>query len=239
MEIQSENLEQVKEEFKDLKGRAKAAKRVMRQSKADKAEKNSKFAATLSQLRRERGISQKKAAGDLGISQALLSHYEKGIRECGLDFVVKCADYYGVTTDYLLGVSASRNGLDPSVYASLGAEDDDMPLSTLSQATRILLDTAAAASRGGAARYIYDYYMLSLYRGALTMAKAGILPKEMFKLDYNLGRELASAALAVQDARFVFIEDKSRTGSDVPEKTALHTIIAEAEEYILNNFVIE
>ena len=221
MEIQSENLEQVKEEFKDLKGRAKAAKRAMRQSKADKAEKNSKFAATLSQLRRERGISQKKAAGDLGISQALLSHYEKGIRECGLDFVVKCADYYGVTTDYLLGVSASRNGLDPSVYASLGAEDDDMPLS------------------GGAARYIYDYYMLSLYRGALTMAKAGILPKEMFKLDYNLGRELASAALAVQDARFVFIEDKSRTGSDVPEKTALHTIIAEAEEYILNNFVIE
>ena len=228
MEIQSENLEQVKEEIKDLKGRAKAAKRAMRQSKADKAEKNSKFAATLSQLRRERGISQ-----------ALLSHYEKGIRECGLDFVVKCADYYGVTTDYLLGVSASRNGLDPSVYASLGAEDDDMPLSTLSQATRILLDTAAAASRGGAARYIYDYYMLSLYRGALTMAKAGILPKEMFKLDYNLGRELASAALAVQDARFVFIEDKSRTGSDVPEKTALHTIIAEAEEYILNNFVIE
>ncbi len=228
MEIQSENLEQVKEEIKDLKGRAKAAKRAMRQSKVDKAEKNSKFAATLSQLRRERGISQ-----------ALLSHYEKGIRECGLDFVVKCADYYGVTTDYLLGVSASRNGLDPSVYASLGAEDDDMPLSTLSQATRILLDTAAAASRGGAARYIYDYYMLSLYRGALTMAKAGILPKEMFKLDYNLGRELASAALAVQDARFVFIEDKSRTGSDVPEKTALHTIIAEAEEYILNNFVIE
>lgn len=45
--------------------------------------------------------------------------------------------------------------------------------------------------------------------------------------------------MAVQDARFVFIEDKSRTGSDVPEKTALHTIIAEAEEYILNNFVIE
>ena len=151
-------------------------------------------------LRKERGITQKQAAEDLGVSQALLSHYEKGIRECGLDFVVKCADYYGVTTDYLLGVSASRNGLDPSVYASLGAEDDDMPLSTLSQATRILLDTAAAASRGGAARYIYDYYMLSLYRGALTMAKAGILPKEMFKLDYNLGRELASAALAAAEA---------------------------------------
>ena len=39
-------------------------------------------------LRTERGITQKQAAEDLHISQALLSHYEKGIRECGLDFVV-------------------------------------------------------------------------------------------------------------------------------------------------------
>ena len=67
-------------------------------------EKLSKFAIILSQLRKERGISQKKAATDLGISQALLSHYEKGIRECGLDFVIKCSEYYGVTTDYLLGL---------------------------------------------------------------------------------------------------------------------------------------
>ena len=107
MEIQSENLEQVKEEFKDLKGRAKAAKRAMRQSKADKAEKNSKFAATLSQLRRERGISQKKAAGDLGISQALLSHYENGAREPGLAFVCRACDYYGVSADFLLGRAPS------------------------------------------------------------------------------------------------------------------------------------
>ena len=42
-------------------------------------------------LRKERGITQKQAAEDLGVSQALLSHYEKGIRECGLDFVVRVA----------------------------------------------------------------------------------------------------------------------------------------------------
>ena len=194
----------------------------------------------LKDLRVERHLKLETLAEQTGLSKSALSKYESDdVTDLSIYAVTTLAEFYGVTTDYLLGVSASRNGLDPSVYASLGAEDDDMPLSTLSQATRILLDTAAAASRGGAARYIYDYYMLSLYRGALTMAKAGILPKEMFKLDYNLGRELASAALAVQDARFVFIEDKSRTGSDVPEKTALHTIIAEAEEYILNNFVIE
>ena len=48
-------------------------------------------------LRKERGITQKQAAEDLGVSQALLSHYEKGIRECGLDFVVRVADNYNVS----------------------------------------------------------------------------------------------------------------------------------------------
>ena len=46
----------------------------------------SDFPRVLSLLRKEKGISQKEAANSLGVSQALLSHYEKGIRECGLDF---------------------------------------------------------------------------------------------------------------------------------------------------------
>jgi len=71
---------------------------------------NNEFPRILSLLRKERHISQKAAAADLGVAQALLSHYEKGKRECGLDFLVKVADYYGVTTDYLLGRSASTTG---------------------------------------------------------------------------------------------------------------------------------
>ena len=39
------------------------------------------FPKTLSALRREKNISQRKAAADLGISQALLSHYENGTRQ--------------------------------------------------------------------------------------------------------------------------------------------------------------
>ena len=68
------------------------------------------FNRILTLLRKERGITQKQAAQDLGISQAQLSHYEKGIRECGLDFVVQVADYYNVSCDYLLGRSAERSG---------------------------------------------------------------------------------------------------------------------------------
>ena len=63
------------------------------------------FPETLSALRRERNISQRCAAAELGISQALLSHYENGAREPGLGFVCRACDYYGVSADYLLGRS--------------------------------------------------------------------------------------------------------------------------------------
>ena len=42
---------------------------------------NAEFARTLSLLRQEKGVSQRAAAAELGISQALMSHYENGIRE--------------------------------------------------------------------------------------------------------------------------------------------------------------
>ena len=61
------------------------------------------FAETLLALRQGRNLSQRTVAADLGISQPLLSHYEKGTREPGLSFVCRVCDYYGVTADYLLG----------------------------------------------------------------------------------------------------------------------------------------
>lgn len=79
---------------------------------------NTDFPRVLTLLRKERNISQKQAAAELGISQALLSHYEKGIRECGLDFLIRCANFYGVSCDYLLGAFAGpdRHYLDGGGY---------------------------------------------------------------------------------------------------------------------------
>ena len=65
---------------------------------------NTDFPRILSLLRKERGLSQKQVAQDLGIAQALLSHYEKGKRECGLSFLIKAADYYNVSTVFCLVV---------------------------------------------------------------------------------------------------------------------------------------
>ena len=67
------------------------------------------FAATMSALRKARGLSQRAAAADLHISQALLSHYENGAREPGLGFVCRACRYYGVTADYMLGLTDSTN----------------------------------------------------------------------------------------------------------------------------------
>ena len=78
---------------------------------------NPEFSRTLSLLRQEKGVSQRTAANVLGISQALLSHYENGIREPGLSCVVKACDYYGVSADYLLGRTMTRDG------TTIGAEE--------------------------------------------------------------------------------------------------------------------
>ena len=72
-------------------------------------------------LRKESGYTQKQAANKLDISQALLSHYEKGIRECGLEFLCNCADLYSVSTDYLLGRTNEKMGCSKEI------NDDDIP----------------------------------------------------------------------------------------------------------------
>lgn len=88
---------------------------------------NADFARTLALLRQERGISQRQAAQTLGISQALLSHYENGVREPGLNFVVKACDYYHVSADFLLGRTLNRDGatiLDAEALCDTAEEQD-------------------------------------------------------------------------------------------------------------------
>ncbi len=87
----------------------------------------------MSSLRRERGLSQRKAAADLKISQALLSHYENGAREPGLIFVCRACDYYGVSADYLLGRTE-----DPVPVYDGGGK----PLAELAGKLRLLADEA-------------------------------------------------------------------------------------------------
>lgn len=56
----------------------------------------------LKQLRHQRGISQLKLAMDLGMNQNSISRYESGEREADYQTLIRLADYFNVSIDYLL-----------------------------------------------------------------------------------------------------------------------------------------
>lgn len=136
----------------------------------------SEFSRVITLLRKEKNISQKQAAAELGISQALLSHYEKGIRECGLDFVVRAADFYRVSCDYLLGRSPERTGATLSVEdipeAENGEKNNRMRgsiLPTLNKklifnSLNILFDLLQKLNCTEMTKGVSDFLMLSVYR---------------------------------------------------------------------------
>lgn len=54
-------------------------------------------------LREDRDIKQKTVAEYLGMNPTVYRRYEKGTRTIPIEAVIKLADYYKVSTDYLLG----------------------------------------------------------------------------------------------------------------------------------------
>lgn len=134
----------------------------------------SDFSRTLALLRKEKKISQRTAAGDLEVSQALLSHYENGLREPGLGFVVRAADYYGVSCDYLLGRSMARDGsaVSPSRIRAVSAdtvdaaEDDTLALhrKLVVNSAALLFEIAAQSGSGQLSAEIASYLSLAIYK---------------------------------------------------------------------------
>ena len=63
--------------------------------------KNMEF--RLKKLRKQKNISQLKLALDLNMSQNTISRYENMTREADYETLIKFADYFDVSLDYLLG----------------------------------------------------------------------------------------------------------------------------------------
>ena len=59
----------------------------------------------IKQLRENRGLIQEILASELGITQQMLSKYERDVLCIKVDVLKRIAEYFNVTTDYLLGVS--------------------------------------------------------------------------------------------------------------------------------------
>ena len=57
----------------------------------------------LKEIRKQRGISQLKLAFDLNMNQNTISRYENMEREADYETLIKFADYFNISLDYLLG----------------------------------------------------------------------------------------------------------------------------------------
>ena len=63
----------------------------------------------LRDLREDHDLMQKEIAAVLGIQQTVYSRYERGFQTISLEHLVTLADYYHVSTDYLLGRTDNPN----------------------------------------------------------------------------------------------------------------------------------
>ena len=62
-----------------------------------------KFLERLYELRMESNLSRAQLAEKLNVSVRLISYWENGQRECDFDMLIKIADLFSVSIDYLLG----------------------------------------------------------------------------------------------------------------------------------------
>ncbi|KOY81276.1 helix-turn-helix transcriptional regulator [Lysinibacillus macroides] len=67
------------------------------------------FAQNLAKLRKERNLSQYTLAELMNLSRGQIANYEQGSREPDFDTLEKFADFFGVSTDYLLGRTEKQN----------------------------------------------------------------------------------------------------------------------------------
>lgn len=68
-----------------------------------------RFALSIKKLREERKLSQKDIADHLGVTRQAVNSYECGRREPDYEVLIKLADFFEVSVDYLLGRTTSRN----------------------------------------------------------------------------------------------------------------------------------
>lgn len=72
----------------------------------------------LRELRRQRHMIQAIVAANIGISQQSLSKYETDISHIKVDVLIKLAQYYNVTSDYILGLSDMKRDLNGQMRVS-------------------------------------------------------------------------------------------------------------------------
>ena len=207
--------------------------------------KDNQFSRLITLLRKEKGISQKKAAEELNISQALLSHYEKGIRECRLDFVIKAAKYYGVSSDFLLGISPNKKGeiinaedipdenamgrdnkLNKNVLPTLNKR---VIINTLNIIYELLSDIKSKELTNEVSGYIY-IAVYKMFRYIYSMNSQN--PQSLFATEKALYSKMTDSALSLCEMKIACL-----TGAE--KSKAIKAVSADLDKLMLNQGNLE
>lgn len=170
------------------------------------------FSTVFAKLRHEKGISQREAASDLGVSQALLSHYENGVREPRLEFVSRACAYYGVSADYLLGRTNVRenpctmdSGLPTPGAGDFSVWEDEgvsCLLNVLAAALKMLFSACGKEAVGRGSLYIrtaiYKLFRYTELRDWPPDSETGELPDFRFRSLCDATMSLTESALALE-----------------------------------------
>lgn len=189
----------------------------------------SDLGARIAKLRKKSKKNQKQVANDLGISQALLSHYENGIRECGLDFLKKIADYYKVSCDFLLGRDFGQINL--TKFNRIVDSDDDSVLSleTLCKIHLSLLCKLSDDER--LKKNTIDFLSVSDYLLLNYAVKNGLLPNSW------LGSQIKPKQLDFLNTACInSLEVENENITNKNSKSAVPTCIKTLEEHVYEYF---
>lgn len=86
-----------------------------------------KLGDKIKKLREGKNISQKELAGELGVTDAMISMYENDKKNPSLDVITKIAIYFNVSTDYLLGTETMSDNELPKNIRAVARDLLDLP----------------------------------------------------------------------------------------------------------------
>ena len=209
---------------------------------------NNDFPRILTLLRKEKNISQKQAAEDLGVAQALLSHYEKGKRECGLEFLIKAANYYKVSTDYLLGRSPVSSGavisnddIEDSEAANKARNLSADELSAMfakklvTNSIDVIYSLLARTKNARLTDRVYNIFAYSVYKVFRIIYKANPSnDKNIFKIPEEKADSLIVAGEAIAAANAAAaVSDSSEKAPDI-SRASLEEEFGKSASVLLN-----
>lgn len=162
------------------------------------------LAENLLKLRKRAGKTQKEVAADVEITAAALSSYENGRKQPQLDYLVRLANYYGVTLDWLCGLEDKTEmlGSDYLRYLTKLCEVEGIPVEVTVTSIPwreypyleeddidIYEEVERETGKKGKLKYvtlnIYDQMaseFCDTYRKYLELYRGGHMDKELFEL---------------------------------------------------------